>query len=284
MPKVSVLMPVYRTKEEYLRAAIESILNQTFRDFELLILDDCPDDSREALVKSYDDARIVYRRNERNLGITPSRNRLMELARGEYLAVFDHDDVSLPTRLEKEVAYLDAHPDVGVVSSWVGEVADPKDVTRQPENDEDIRLALMWDCPVTHPASMLRKSVLEANGIRYEAYFSPAEDYGLWCRLVGVTKFHNLPEVLFLYRSHADNTSKTQADRMLAGGYRVRALNKTLNAALWDEYELRAVRTWRVRLFGFLPFLTIRQADRRTMVKLFGVPVLKVRSWCRMKD
>ena len=110
----------------------------------------------------------------------------------------------------------------------------------------------MWDCPVTHSAAMIRKSVLTDNGIRYEEYFSPAEDYGLWCRLLPVTKFHNIPEVLFEYRDHAENTSLTQAERMLAGGYRVRALNKTLNAQLWNEYELRAVRTWRIRLFGTL--------------------------------
>lgn len=281
MKKVSVLVPIYRTKEEYLREAIESILNQTFADFELLLLDDCPEDSREAIVKSYDDPRIVYAKNERNLGITLSRNKLIDLAKGEYLAVFDHDDVSLPTRLEKEVAYLDAHPEVGVVSSWVGTVGSKK-VHKNPEDDAEIRITLMWDCPVTHSASMIRKSVLVDNNIRYEEYFSPAEDYGLWCRLLPLTKFHNIPEVLFAYRNHEGNTSKTQAERMLAGGYRVRALNKTLNALVWNEFEFRAVRTWRIRLFGFIPFLWIRQENRKTLIKLFGIPVLKIRSWCRM--
>lgn len=280
--KVSVLVPVYRTKEEYLRAAIESILGQTFRDFELVLLDDCPEDPRESVVRSYDDPRIVYARNERNLGITPSRNKLLSMARGEYIAVFDHDDISRPTRLEKEAAYLDAHPECGLVSSWVGEVGDPSDVTRNPVEDEDIRIMLMWDCPITHSACMIRKSVLTENGIGYEQYFSPAEDYGLFCRLAPVTKFHNIPEVLFDYRSHAGNTSKTQKDRMLAGGYRVRAMNKALNPVLWNEYEMRAVRTWRVRLFGIIPFIGVRSEDRRTVVKLFGIPVLRIRSWCRM--
>ena len=119
MPKISVLMPVYKTPEPFLREAVESILNQTAENFEFLILDDCPEDrAAEAVIASYDDARIKYFRNERNLGIAGSRNRLMEMATGDYLAVADHDDVSLPQRLEKEAAYLDAHRECGVVSGW----------------------------------------------------------------------------------------------------------------------------------------------------------------------
>ena len=88
-------MPVYKTQEEHLRAAIESILNQSFTDFEFLILDDCPTDTRETIVKSYNDPRIKYLINETNLGISKARNKLIDLAQGEYLAVFDHDDLSL---------------------------------------------------------------------------------------------------------------------------------------------------------------------------------------------
>lgn len=105
MVRVSVLMPVYRTNEEYLREAISSILAQTYSDFEFLILDDCPEDDRELIVKSYKDRRIKYLRNETNMGISESRNKLVDMARGEYLAVMDHDDVSLPERLEKQVNY-----------------------------------------------------------------------------------------------------------------------------------------------------------------------------------
>ena len=103
MPKVSVLMPVYKTDENYLREAIESILSQTFEDFEFLILDDCPEDDREEIIKSYKDKRIKYSKNETNLGITRSRNKLIDMAKGEYLAVFDHDDISLPERFQKQV-------------------------------------------------------------------------------------------------------------------------------------------------------------------------------------
>ena len=114
-PKISVLMPVYKTDKRHLKEAIESILQQTFSDFEFLILDDCPEDSREDVVKSFNDKRIKYFKNEKNLGITKARNKLIDMAKGEYLAVFDHDDLSMPTRFEKQVQFLDENADCGVV-------------------------------------------------------------------------------------------------------------------------------------------------------------------------
>lgn len=119
--KVSVVIPIFRTKEAFLREAIESVLKQSFVDFELLLLDDCPEDSREAVVGEFSDARIVYLKNEKNLGIAGARNKLLSLAKGEYIAVLDHDDIALPTRLEEQVKFLDANPEVGVVGSWTEE-------------------------------------------------------------------------------------------------------------------------------------------------------------------
>ncbi len=121
-PKVSVLTPIYNTNPVHLREMIESILNQTFTDFEFLILNDSPDNRDiEKIVLEYAkrDKRVKYAKNEKNMGITPSRNKLLKMATGEYVAIFDHDDISVPTRLEKEVAYLDTHPYVGVVSGWL---------------------------------------------------------------------------------------------------------------------------------------------------------------------
>lgn len=119
MPKVSVLMPVYQTDEAYLRQAIQSILNQTFSDFELLILDDCPSNSREQIVRSFTDLRIRYQKNPKNLGISATRNRLLDLAKGDYFAVMDHDDIAMPTRLACQVRVLDNNPDIGVVGCWI---------------------------------------------------------------------------------------------------------------------------------------------------------------------
>ena len=141
-PRVSVLTPIYNTTPAHLREMIESILSQTFTDFEFLILNDSPDNVEiEKIVLEYakNDNRIKYAKNEKNMGITPSRNKLVKMARGEYLAIFDHDDISVPQRLEKQVAYLDANPYVGVVSGWLQYFGESDDILKTPENDLKIR-------------------------------------------------------------------------------------------------------------------------------------------------
>ena len=220
-PKVSVLMPVYKTPENYLREAIESILNQTYTDFEFLILDDCPEQSVENIVKSYKDKRIIYAKNQHNMGISATRNKLMSMARGEYLAIMDHDDVALPERFAKEVEFLDSHQDVGVVGTWYERFPRTKIKKRYIINSQ-IERDLMYNCSILHPSAMIRKSVLADNNICYEAEFSPAEDYRLWTRLIGKTKFANIPEVLQKYREYVGNTSKLQLQKQRNATLKIR--------------------------------------------------------------
>lgn len=268
MVKVSVLMPVYKTNEIYLKEAIESVLGQTFSDFEFLILDDCPTDDRESIVKSYNDKRIKYFKNEENLGITPSRNKLIDMAKGEYLAVFDHDDICLPERFAKQVEYLDTHPNVGVVGCVIKLMSNGK-LSRNPNNNDDIKRSLMSVCAVTHPASMIRKSVLMDNNIRYEEKFSPAEDYALWCRLIPYTEFHNLEDVLFLYRDHENNTSHNQRDKMREADRAIVAFAQIENPVIYNEFLWFAESVNKIMLFGFIPLITIRKRANKTKVYLF---------------
>ena len=282
MPKVSVLMPVYKTQEEHLRQAIESVLNQTYTDFEFLILDDCPDDTREDIVKSYQDKRIKYSQNEKNLGITPSRNKLIDMAQGEYLAVFDHDDISLPERFAKQVAYLDANKDVGVVSSWVDCFPDENKLYF-PSDDIEIKKLLTDICSLVHPASMIRKSVLDKHNLRYEEEFTPSEDYCLWLRLIEFTKFHNIQEVLFKYRLHLNNTSKNQHSKMVAATDKLHFWVRHKYSTLYQMYIQDRTRVLKVKLFGF-PLLKIFITRNKIKVYLFSFfPCLsinrKVLSW-----
>lgn len=278
MAKVSVLMPVYNTPEEYLRPAIESILAQTYQDFEFVILNDAsPDENVEKIVKSYSDKRIRYYKNDVNRGISFSRNRLIELAKGEYLAVFDHDDLSFPNRLEKEAAFLDSHSDVGVVGSWY-QAFDKDKVRNFPTDDAAIKRGLMNGCVVSHTSAMIRKSVLVDNHIIYEEAFSPAEDYALWCRLLPKTNFANIPEALVVYRYHTDNTSHKQCYKMTLATYGILDFVRKENPALWEMAKSLRGKKYKVKLFNFIPFFEICSEADALSCKLFGfLPLLSFR-------
>lgn len=277
MPRVSVLMPVYNTPPEYLRSAIDSILAQTFTDFEFLILNDGSSDPKvEEVVCLYSDPRIIYAKNERNIGISASRNCLLDMARGEYLAVMDHDDISLPERLQKQVAFLDAHPEAGVLNTQFQLIGRAK-TSNIPLDDISIKMALMLHCGgMCHPSCMLRRSVLVEHGIRYEEMFSPSEDHALFCRLVPYTRFAALPDVLFSYRAWQGNTSHTQAKRMEAATQGVLAFARRDNPELWAMAQAYLRRIWRYRLCG-VPILAREQTRCETKWKLFGLPVWRVR-------
>jgi len=278
MVKVSVLMPVYNTQSEHLRASIESILAQTFTDFEFLILNDASTDPRvEEIVLSYSDPRIVYAVNERNLGISGSRNRLLDMAKGEYLAVMDHDDIALPDRFEKQVNYLDAHLHVGVLNTQFSYVGREK-VSKLPMDDITIKKHLMIHCGgMCHPSCMLRRSVLEEHGIRYEEIFTPAEDHAIFCRLIPFTTFAALPDVLLQYRAWEGNTSNRKARNMEAAKAGVLSFARRENPELWAMAQVHQIRKWRYRFFG-IPVLTKRQTSRGSLWLLFNIlPVWRVR-------
>ncbi len=273
VPKVSVLTPVYNTQEDHLRACIESILSQSYTDFEFIILNDASTDSNvEAVVKSYEDSRIVYVVNEKNLGISPTRNKLIQLAKGEYLAVFDHDDISMPDRLAEEVAYLDAHPEVGCVSSQAEVFGGKKSsgIWSVPEQSDDIQRKLLTASCVIHPACMLRKSVLEKYGIQYEEVYSPAEDYALFCRLVGKTQFYNFQKSLICYRNHEGNTTHKRLELMQLRTRAITSFVQRDNQELWDLVRFECFRKKRFRLFGCIPILKIEEYPDKAVFYLFS--------------
>lgn len=274
MPKVSVLTPIYNTNPQHLRDAVESILNQTFTDFEFLILNDSPKNKEiEKIVKDYAkrDARVKYYKNDVNLGISDSRNKLLDLACGEYVAIFDHDDISLPNRLEKEVNYLDKNPGVGCVSAWSHVFGEHDFISKSPENDVDIKIGLTESCCIVHSVCMIRRSVLTENDIHYESYYSPAEDYRIFTRLMDVTHFYIIPHVLLNYRDFVGNTTTTRRARLDYAHSLVKEECCTKHP-YWCAKN-RDVKL-RVRLFGFIPLFKIK----RGWFWLFEcLPILKIK-------
>lgn len=278
MPQVSVLTPVYNTKPQYLRECIESILNQTFKDFEFLILNDSPENKEiENIIKEYakHDNRIKYYKNDKNLGIAQSRNRLLELAKGEYLAIFDHDDISLPDRLEKQVAYLNANPFVGVVSGWLQYIGERNKIEKRPEYDTEIKICLTDNNYIVHTASMIRKSVLIDNNIKYEEYYSPAEDYQLFARLIPITHFYNIQEPLVKYRWYKSNTTNSFAPKMNMAAEEIAFDLRNRYPYYWDFFRKNNNKTLlRLKLFGLIPLLKIKN----NKVYLFEcIPVLRIK-------
>ena len=278
-PRVSVLTPIYNTNPAHLREMIESILSQTFTDFEFLILNDSPNNKEiEKIVLQYAgaDKRIKYSKNTKNMGITPSRNKLLKMARGEYLAIFDHDDISVPTRLAQQVAYLDANKHIGVVSGFMQNFGTKNSIRIAPEFDNDIKIAMVNNCAIWHTAAMIRKSVLIDNNIEYEEYYSPCEDYRMWFRLMNITHFHNLQTVLVKYRMFDAQTSSKQKTRMNERHAAIQMDIMNRYPAYWDAWrnsDACATR-FRLRLFGFIPLLKIKH----NWVLLFEfIPLFKIK-------
>ena len=276
-PKISVLTPIYNTDPKHLREMVESILAQTFTDFEFLILNDSPDNQEiESIVLEYatHDDRIKYFKNDKNIGITLSRNKLLKMATGEYVAIFDHDDISVPTRLSKQIEYLDSHPDVGVVSGWLEYFGNKNDILKTPEHDTDIKIKLCENCCVAHTASMIRKSLLVDNDIYYEGFYSPSEDYRLWTRLADVTHFYNIQEVLVKYRTSVEQTSVRQQSLMNVAHRMIYLDFRDKHPGLYDAFKKDNHHTnFRLNLFA-IPLLKIKH----NKIYLFSfLPIIKIK-------
>lgn len=227
-PKVSVLMPVYNAAL-FLQEAIDSILSQTFTDFEFLIINDGSTDASEEIIQGYSDSRILYLKNEVNLGLVDTLNRGIELARGEYIARMDADDVSLPQRFFKQITFMDAHPEVGACGTAFQFFGDSNYLAINPDDYSQCFTLLSLNSSLGHPTSMIRKEVLNHHAIRYESEFDYAADYAFWVRISQVSQISSLPEPLLLYRWHQTNMSKTDPSRAMA---RIKA------RILWHELLL----------------------------------------------
>ena len=209
-PLVSVLMPVYNG-EKYLAEAIESILNQTFVNLEFLIINDGSTDRSLEIINSFVDSRIVLIDNASNKGLIYSLNRGIALAQGRYIARMDADDVSNPLRIERQIAFLEAHPDVGYCGTWARKIDASGNVLgcmRRLTQSEPLRISLLFSSPYIHPTMVIKSELLKK--YCYDKDFKHVEDFELWTRLSVEAKGINIPSFLLSYRWHGDNISVKQ--------------------------------------------------------------------------
>lgn len=241
-PKVTVLMSVYNGGKK-LKDAIDSILEQSFFNFEFVIINDCSTDKSRELILNYRDNRINFIENDINLGLTMSLNKGLKIAKGEYIARIDSDDISDLERLEKQVKYLDENEQISVVGSWA--IVDEKTnkwEAKMPKTHDEILGSIFFGNSLVHPSVMIRKKAIFDVGL-YNEEFKYAQDYELWFRLLGNNyKLSNIPESLIIYNLNSNSVS-------------------VLNNNAQEEYAIKAL------CYGFRKVLKIDFTENE--VKLF---------------
>jgi glycosyltransferase involved in cell wall biosynthesis len=215
MPIVSVILPVFNGAR-FLKEAVDSIVLQTFQDWELIVVDDGSTDNTPEIMKGYQDPRIFYLKNEENKGLVYSLNRAIEASTGRYIARMDADDFSQPDRLEKQVIFLESHPDIGVYDVRQQFIDDTGNPTGSLNSDitgtENILRKMPWFNCMGHPSVMMRAEIAKAYRYRKVVY----EDYDLWLRVLNDgLKLERTPEPLLLYRVHSGSiiTQSKQANQ-----------------------------------------------------------------------
>ena len=219
MIRLTVLMPVFNNGP-HLKEALDSVLNQTYSQFKLLAVYDKSSDNSLDILKSYKDKRIeVLEKPEKN-GLWSALQYGMEKIETEYVVRMDADDISDKTRFEKLITFLDNNPDIGVCSCFVKTFGTAEQIWEQPVNDLEIKAGLLFNSTILHAGSMFRRNIFNNKNVEYTGDYSCMEDYDLWFKMIPYTKFHNLNEILYLYRRE-DHNMTVQNKSSLSDRYKL---------------------------------------------------------------
>ena len=275
-PLISVLMPVYNCSK-YIYNSTISILNQTFSDFELIIIDDCSTDNTVDILKKFNDERIVLIVKQKNTGITNSLNYALDIAKGKYLARMDGDDISNIDRLKKQYEFMESHPDVvlcgggyEVIKSnyehgqkgdifvqkasaatldvltraWIRIFWGKGDIRIKTFKPYLLHGELLFDlathCSFAHPTVMIKSEVLKMNKVKYNPKFEPAEDYEMWTKLSEYGKLANIPDILIKYRRHEYQTTNTRSfeQKEISNKIALNHIKKLSKQNIYSEYYI----------------------------------------------
>lgn len=209
--KISVILPVYNGSS-YIAECILSLLNQSYSNFEIIIIDDCSTDNTPDIIASFYDERIRYYRNHKNHGIVFSLNKALSLVTGQYIARMDADDICCTERFERQVEFLETHPEIGIVSTWFELFGSRSGTIRYSTNPEEIKCKLLFSLQLLHPGWMIRRQVLETHNLLYREEYRYAEDWDFLVRASHITQLANLNQVLMRYRVNPQQVSNTHAE------------------------------------------------------------------------
>lgn len=282
MPNLSVLMPVYNASR-FLRHSIESILAQTYKDFELIVIHDGSTDNSLDSLRHFTDSRIKLIDNPSNRGIVSCLNSGFAIASGAFIVRMDADDYSLPNRFKAQLQFMDRHPEIGVCGTQYRIISeDPfqTTVSKLPTHPDSLACSLLFHCCLAHPTVMMRRRILEQlDSPLYESSYKHAEDYRLWVRLSGITRIANLKEVQLLYRQHSEQITRTRGSEQLKQANRIRLeqLNISGITPTSEEWEIhlnlchskgngdQATREWIRKIL--MNNLTARRYDQTALMQ-----------------
>ncbi len=206
-------MPVYNSAP-FLKEAIESILTQSFIDFEFVILNDGSTDNSKEIVLSYNDLRIIFYDGKVNVGLANIRNKGIDISKGKYLAIMDSDDIATPDRLQKQFNYLENNKNIAVCGGFFTTFGNENSVLNfnwvTQTDPEMVKINLLFDGAICQPTVMIRSNILKETGLKYESHFDPAEDYKLWVSLSKNNLVANIPDLVLKYRLSDKQISNTK--------------------------------------------------------------------------
>lgn len=272
MPLISVIMSVYSEPVEWMRQAIDSILNQTFTDFEFIIVNDNPQRLENVtLLDSYasEDKRIRVIHNEKNLGLPTSLNRALDIVMGKYVARMDADDISLPDRFQYQYDFLETHLEYGICGTYARFIDEHSKVgqkVRLGHTNDELKARLLFYSPFMHPSIMARSSLICR--LKYDESFRVAQDVELWLRMSRETKFYNIPQYLIFYRVHSKNSKKRESRTL-----QIEILKRLANKRL-EIFELVSGNECLRKLFVQFSVsqpTNRRQYDKEGVDKLFAI-------------
>jgi glycosyltransferase involved in cell wall biosynthesis len=218
MPEVSIIMPVYNA-EAFIKETIDSILSQTFTNFELLALNDGSTDRSAEIIQAYNDPRVKYIRCSHDFIST--LNHGIEIALGKYIARMDHDDLMMPERLQKQYEFMEKHPEISACGGCMQTFGNYSKTVNVLTDHNDIILRMLLCNPMANPTGFIRKSILIDHNIRHESGYSFADDYKLWTEIAKVGRLANIPEVLTKYRVSSEQATAKNYESMMKASNRI---------------------------------------------------------------
>lgn len=280
-PIISVIMSVYN-EQKYIKEAIESILNQTISNIEIIVIDDCSSDSTVSIIQGIKDKRIRLYQNEENKGLTKNLNYALTLTNGKFIARMDGDDISEVDRFQKQLDFLNKNKDIMLISCQTATFGDQKLINKIDGNPESLRCRMLVRPTLAHPGFMFRAELFHVFGYQYDESFKQGQDYDFAARVSRRFKIGICPYVLLKYRAHTSQVSNKNQSSQFHNADRVRAkllneLGITFTEKDWNYYHLIVTenKTDSVDDVNYVKDLIYKIIDANLSYKIYDQEILR---------